>query len=105
MRSHHRVNFRLWRRMNSWNSHARLATSPFSVEFSHIINTCYQTTPTECLCTRLTLRMRISSNFKNRGAMLLYMRMPKRPLEATNIMEYGSTPYVGMARKKNGGHI
>ena len=35
-------------------------TSPFSVEFSHI-NTCYQTTPTECLCARLVLRMRISS--------------------------------------------
>ena len=61
MRSHHRINFCLWRRMNSRNSHARLATSPFTVEFSHIINTCYQTTPTECSCARLTLRMRISS--------------------------------------------
>ena len=32
-----------------------------TVEFSHIIN---KTTPTECSCARLTLRMRISSSMK-----------------------------------------
>ena len=36
---------------------------------------------------------------------LIAMHRVPYPPHTVNIMAYGSTPYVGMAPKKNGGHI